>query len=225
LSGPADWTSFQFRHLGLWIDGTQIEGGAAYPLADLSVLNRSAMLGTVSGTEILQKFWLGQKAPVNVRSTALPVQFNLKNEADYRLIVSRAARGVAVEIYPDWPLMEEWYIPAKDSGQTEWEPARKFPWDISGVTHSTRAPRVYIDDVEQTVITGGTPTSGQAKVPEAGGFGVVTMPSGITGTWLRLEYHPVFTVLITEVGQKYQQHNNLVFAIQMVEQMARRFNT
>lgn len=221
--GPAFWTDFPFRHEGLWIDGTQVEGGSAYPLVSLDVLNGTQLLATAGGTEIAQRKWLGGKAPVNVRSTALPVSFNLKDEADYRLLVSRAGRGSAVELYPDWPLFEEWYIPAKDSGQTEWQPARKFPWDITGVDHTSRPPRVYIDDVSQTIVTSGTPTAGQAKVPEVGGFDVVTMPSTISGTWLRLEYHPVFTVLIARLGQVYEAHNNLVVEAEIIEQMARRF--
>lgn len=221
--GPASWTSFPFRHEGVWLDGTQIESGYAYPLTNLSVVSGSRMLTSVGGTEIVQRRWLASKAPVNVRSIPIRLQMNVKDEADYRLFLLHGQRGVAVEFFPDWPWIEEWYIPAMTAGQTTWEPARKFPWDLAGIDHSTRPPRVYKDDVSQTIVTTGTPGAGEAKVPIVGGFDVVTTPSGITGTWLRLEYAPVFTVLINEVGMAYEQHNRLVFEVNAVEQMARRF--
>lgn len=222
-TGPAYWTAFPFRNLGVWLDGTQIEDGSAYPMTDLSVIGGSRMLTTVGGTEIVQRRWLGSKAPVNVRSTPIRLQMNVKNEADYRLFLTKAQRGLAVELYPDWPLIEEWYIPAAAANQTTWEPARKFPWDLSGIDHTTRPPRVYKDDVSQTIVTTGTPGAGEAKVPIVGDFDYVTTPTGITGTWLRLEYHPVLTVLITEVGMAYSEFNRLVFQVDAIEQMARRF--
>lgn len=222
--GPATWTDLPFRQGGIYLDGTLIEGGMARPLMDLTALMGCRVLVTAGGTGILQRLWLGGKAPVDVVPFAdFPMQMNVRDEADYRLFLTRKGRSMPVELWADWPLFEQWYIPARASGQTEWETRWKLPWSLPGVSHATRPPRVYVDDVQQTVLTSGTPSAGEVVVPEAGGYGTLVTPVDLDGTWLRLEYAPVLIVYLAQVKMQYARLNDLVFNVDVSEHVGRRF--
>lgn len=223
-TGPGYWSNYPFRSQGVWLDGVQIEDGAAYPLSSLAALSGSVALDTIGNTQIVQTRYLGAKAPVGVSAGEIKLRMNVKNEADYALFLSRCERGLPIDFWPDWPLFEQWYLPLRDAGQTEFQPRRKFPWDISGITHSNRPPLAEVDGTPKTIVTTGTPTTSEIKVPESGGFGVVTANSAMTGTWLRVAFAPVFSVLITNVGMAYPSFNALEFDVSMVEVVQRSFN-
>lgn len=225
MSGPAGWTDLIFRHGGVWLDGVQIFGGLASPLVSLPVLCGSDPIETMANLDQVQLRLLGAKAPVGAPPVEIPIQFTVDSTEEYELFLTRCERGFPVELWPAWPLFDQWYLPVRDVGQTEFEPRRKFPWGaISGISHATRPPIVKVDGIEQTVVTSGTPGTGEVLVPESSGWQVIEAPAALTGTWLQLTYWPILDVLLKEVGQAYEQHNNLVFDVKAVEARSRRFN-
>lgn len=222
--GPGYWASYPLRHEGLYLDGVQIEDGAAYPLTSLAALSGSTVLDTIGNTQIVQTRYLGAKAPVGVTSGEIRLQMNVKDEADYKLFLSTCERGLPVDFWPDWPLFDQWYLPLRDSGQTEFQPRRKFPWALSGITHTNRPPLADVDGTSKTIVTTGTPTTSEIKVPEAGGYDVVTANTAMTGTWLRVAYAPILSVIVTDVGMSYEAFNRLVFEVGLIEVIQRNFN-
>lgn len=224
MIGPANWTSYPFRHLGVYLDGVEIEDGAAYPLGGLQAFSGSVAFDTLGNSQIVQTRTLGAKAPLGVSAGEFTVRMNVKDEADYKLFLTRCERGEPVEFWPDWPLFDQWLLSLRDAGQTEFQTRRKLPWALSGVTHVTRSPLVDVDGTAQTIVTTGTPSTGEVKVPETSGYGTLTAPSGISGTYLTLAYAPVFDVLIQQVGMVYEAHNRLEFEVAMREVILRRFN-
>ena len=224
MIGPAYWTNLPFRHEGVWLDGVQISGGVAYPVTSLAAISGSVALDTIGNTQIVQLRMLGAKAPVGVPANPIQLQMTVSLEADYELFLTRAERGLPVDFWPDWPLYDQWYLPLRDAGQTEFQPRRKFPWSLSGITHANRPPMAEVDGAAKTIVTTGTPSTSELKVPEAGGFGVVTAASDLTGTWLQVAYAPVLSVLVQNVGMVYARNNALEFSVSLVEIIQRNFN-
>jgi hypothetical protein len=222
--GPANWTSYPFRHLGVYLDGTQIESGAAYPLGGLQALSGSVAFDTLGNSQIVQTRTLGAKAPLGVSAGEIAVRMNVKDEADYKLFLTRCERGEPVEFWPDWPLFETWSLALRDAGQTEFQTRRKYPWALSGVTHVTRPPLVDVDGTSQTIVTAGTPGAGEVKVLETSGYGTLTAPAALSGDYMTLAYPPVLDVLILSVGMSYEVYNRLEFEVAMQEVILRRFN-
>lgn len=216
--GPANWQDLLFRHGGVWLDGVQIFGGFATPLVSLPVLSGAVSTETLGQVDQVQMRMLGAKAPVGAPPAEIPIRFTVDQEEEYELFLTRCERGFPVELWPAWPLFDQWYLPARDVGQTEFEPRRKFPWGaISGISHATRPPIVKVDGVEQAIVTSGMPGTGEVLVPDASGYQVIEAPAALTGTWLQLAYWPIFDVRFEEVGQAYEQHNELVFDVKARE--------
>ena len=224
MIGPAHWTSYPFRHLGVYLNGTQIESGSAYPLTSLAELSGDVSFDTLGNSQIVQTRTLGGKAPLGLSAGDFTLRMNVKDEADYKLFLTCVHKG-PVEFWPDWPLFEMWNLDLRTAGQTEFQTRRKQPWTISGVTHVTRPPLVDVDGTSQTIVTSGTPGAGEVKVLEAGSYGTLTAPAALIGDYMTLAYAPVLDVLVTGVGQTYEVHNRLEFEVSMREVILRRFNS
>lgn len=219
--GAAYFTTYPMLHEGLYFDGSFVEGGRINILRDWGSQNGGSLLPTLGDTDILQLRWLGGDAPVNLHPHAFDVEIELTSEADYWLIHRAQAIGAVVPVWWDYWIADLWHIPSKASGQTTWKTSRWLPWNLSGISHATRPPKAFIDGVAQTIVTSGTPTSGQVKVPATGGdFGTIETPSSISGTYLELRYPAVFLMRIQGLALTYQQVNDLRARCSLIEQRA-----
>ena len=217
--GPLFWGDSPPLRAGVWLDGTLIDGGVQLPINEWNRETGAAILPTVGGVDIAQLRWLTGDAPVNLHAMKMSgINFNLVDEADYWLLHRVASVGQPVNLFFDVPMADYWYIPGKVAGQTTWKTSRKLPWDLTGVTHVTTPPHAYVDSVAQTIIKTGTPSTGEVKVPETGGFGTITTPSGLTGTWLELRYAPQLLVVLRGINFTMQQANFLIVNCPVEEQ-------
>jgi hypothetical protein len=103
------------------------------------------------------------------------------------------------------PRDDRWLIRNGESGQTEWRTSRRVAYNATTITHATHPPQVYIKTgdslVEQTIVTSGTPTSGQAKVLTSQTSGqyyeTVTTPALTAGDELIFHYWPELLVYVS----------------------------
>lgn len=220
--GAAYFTTSPGLSRGLYLDGRFIEGGEVmYPAQDWASPVGATILPTVANTDIAQLRWLGGNAPTNLNPMSLDVEVQITNETDYWIFQRAAALGIPVTIFFDYWIADYWYIPGKASGQTTWITSRLLPWSLDGISHATRPPAALVDGVAQTIVTTGTPGTGEVKVPTSGGdYGTITTPSGLTGTYLELRYPPIFLVVMKNMGNSYRNHNDLRFSVSLVEQRA-----
>lgn len=221
--GPAYWEPpWAFRHEGLVLDGREIADGVVSPLSELQVPNaRSGLLETAGGGTVFQARWVAGATPLNLERIGLgDFSLTLFDRADLAAFMLAAAKGSPVVLWPDWPLPDVWYLPGS-GGVTTFSTARMKPWDLPGVSFATRAPAVLLDGVELEIITGGTPTSGQALVAETGGYGTVGIDAGdaAAGTFLALIYPPALEVLIRRVRLNYSENNRLECTLTMEEHL------
>lgn len=201
--------------LGMYIAGRRIQGGLKHPSgADYSRGMPGVSLATVGGSDVLQQRFFGGDVPLNLEPFNVSFSMLLVDQADADAILEAVD---AVDLWPDMIIADKWSIPHASAGQTTWKASRRFPWGLGFVTTVNRAPRVFIDSVEQTVIYAGAPAAGEVLVPSVGGYGVITTPAGIEGTYLTLRYHPLFTVRVAQADLRHNDVNDLTVDVTISE--------
>ena len=219
-TGPHSWST-PFVAEGLWIDGEWFEAQRAVPAIGGSAGSAGVALRSMGSTEVEQRFWLQGDAPVGVQvPLALQLSVSLQREDDYWMFERWRQRGQGQEVWFDWPMMEQWLIAGQEASQTEWKVSRKTPWNqVPGITQSTRAPQAFLDGTELTLVA--TPPSDDTEfsIPDTSGFlsveTVVLLPS--SHTWLEFHYHPILLAKLARIDFNYQNHNELVFTMQLTE--------
>ncbi len=221
-NGPHDFTPGMLVG-GVYIDGRQMFGGMHYPIADWSFEGVGPeRLEMESGNTVLQLRWLSGDAPLNLKPIGFGVSFDVIGQDDFSWIQRRAMRQVAIPFWWDFEIPETWYIPGRyATTQTRWKTGRLLPWNLSGVSHVTRPPRVYLDDVAQTIITTGTPATGEILVPETGGdYADIISPALGSATWLELIYRPQILATIHGLQYAYRNTNVLSCSFEVHEHLA-----
>jgi hypothetical protein len=219
MSGPAYWADVvggaPFGTV-LYLNGTKLEGGGVVAPFDLSKPVGPAVLSTGALT-VTQHVWLGGNIPVNIHNRLTGrLSFTLQQEADYWLFAQAAERQQAVALWMELPWSAEFYIPANTT-QT-WRLGRETPWDLVGVSQATHPARAYIDGVEKTVVTG-SPSPGEVRIPDSGGYVMATTNSADTAaaTWLTIRYHPELRVVLSNLSLSYAIYNDLRFDADLEE--------
>ena len=111
-------------------------------------------------------------------------------------------------------------IAGQEASQTEWKVSRKTPWNqVPGITQATRAPQAFLDGVELTLVATPPADDTEFSIPDTSGFlsveTVVISPG--TYTWLEFHYHPILLAKVARIDFNYQNHNELVFTMQLIE--------
>jgi len=182
---------------GMFLDGVALLDTAGHWPASWTPGTAGTHLPTMDGGAVVQYQWIGGDAPLMARPLEISLTLQHNIEADYFRMLAAEAAGPRRFWFGLW-LTCMWYIPGRNTGQTAWKTDRRFPYSLTGITHSSHPPQVLIDGTAQSIITTGTPTTGQAKVPTTGGFGAITLPAGITGEYLELRCP--FELLVTVQG-------------------------
>jgi len=223
VSGPASWPDVaggtSIAAGGFYIDGTIIENGAMIPI-EISSSAPGASMTTMSQTTVRQVYWLGGNMPVNLKPMTLSVTVQLGDEADYWAVREAKDRGNVVELWFDWPMTDWWYVPGGEDTVTEWRVSRPLPYGkVTGITQATRPPKVWIDDVSQTVNTTGSASSGVVVLADTDGYeNLETIAlAADTYTWIKLRYHPMILVSIEEMSEVHARHNDIVLQVDLVE--------
>lgn len=227
MAGPHGFTSPHFRR-GLWINGQWFHSEAGWMPAGSSAAGDVGPVGLPTSIgDVIQHRWFGGNTPTNVNSRLDEVdfEFQLMLESDAFLIEDLASRGAILRLWFDLWLSDTWYVPGANAGQVTWRTSRHLPWDIDGVSHATRAPEAYFEDsagtrTTLTVVTSGSPTSGQIKVLDAGGaFGdVETNAADHAGeTFLVLRYPPVIHATMNDVRRQVLGANDVRVSFSLTE--------
>ena len=224
MSGPTDWASSggsPFVGEGFYFDGTIIDGGSMVPL-EMTRGSGAVSLNTMARTNVRQVFWLGGNQPVNMAPITATVEVTIAEEADFWVMREAADKGGVVEIWFGWPMTDWWYAPGGDGTLTEWHLSRPMAYGlVTGVTQVTYPPECWIDDVSQTINTSGSASSGVVVLNSGSGFKTFeTIALAVdTYTWIQLRYYPMLQVTIESMTEAYQQHNDLVFQMELREHM------
>lgn len=187
------------------------------PVFRLDQAMGGAVLPTLARTDIFQFRGLGGDQPVNLHPFDGDLSVTVNHQEDFDLFEEVAAKGEPVDFFFDYWVIDLWRISDATSGQTIWKTSRKLPYSIAGITHATRPPEAFIDEAAQTVITSGTPTSGEVKVPTVSGYADIETPSGIAGTHLKLRYPALMVGRFLDLRRSYTQANDLRFRLRFQE--------
>jgi hypothetical protein len=219
-NGPHSWAT-EFISEGLWIDGDWFESQRIVPGLSGTVSAAGVALPTMGGTSVEQFFWIGGDAPVGAqRLPTMQMVVALKEEADYWKLEGWRQAGRSAPIWFDWPLSDLWYVPSQEVNQTEWKLGRKTAWTlVPGINQTSRPPRAYLDGSELTLVASPPSDATEFSLSNTSGFlsmeTVVLSPSSYT--WLELRYHPLLLARLDRVDFQYQDHNRLVFTLQIQE--------
>lgn len=202
MAGADGYLSWEFPMLGspVYLDGVALMDSAASPVFNWTPGQAGTRFAMADGGHLQQYQFIGGDAPLMGRPLEIPMVMQHNYQEDYQRLLEAEAIGPRRFWFGLW-LTTVWYIPGKNAGQTAWKTDRRLPYALAGVTHATHPPIVKIDGVAQDILTTGTPGDGEAVVPEAGGFGSITLPAAITGEYLTL-FCP-FELLVTVEGPSF----------------------
>ncbi len=219
-AGPQTWTT-PFVAEGFWIDGDFFEAKRGVPSISGGSAAPGVALRMMGSTEVEQFFWIQGNAPVGVQNAlALRMTVSLQDEADYWKLETWRQRGRALEIWFDWPLMDQWYVPGQETSQTLWKVSRKTPWNqVTGINQASHPPKAFLDGTELTLVASPPADATEFSIPDTSGFlsveTVVLAPA--TFTWLELRYHPILLARLERIEFDYQTSNHLVFSMEIRE--------
>lgn len=222
MPGVETWQT-SFLRGGFYVNDTALESAQVLPLMTFGQETGVRLYqNLIRGTQA-QSLWNGGDSPLNMYPMSGTIQMTVGKEEDYWLLMRATAEGRPQRIWFDLPLLDQWYVPAMTPGQTTWRTARRTPWgEVPGITHGTRPPRVYLDGVEQTVLTGGTPNAGEVVVPETAEVVDIETPAldPNTDQYLELRYHPQIRASLAVLNYTYAEHNVMLLTIELEEARA-----
>lgn len=168
------------------------------------------VIGMEDGSMVVQQEFRDDDLPETLRNYTFKVPMRAVNEEAWWKLKALAGRG-----RPFW-LIDFDYEPETWSAGPQLETFR-LPRATAASTWAS-FPATYpivatLNDVAQTVISAGTPASGQVKVLGS----TVSTPGLVNGDLLVVRYVPAYWVVITEIPQTYRGSNDLTREITMVE--------
>lgn len=144
-----------------------------------------------NGQTVSQSRWTEPDKPLSMQPISARVGIDADFEVDMEALSRANAAGAPLAVLiGDWRA-DRWSIPGQPGGTT-WTTSRYLPHD--GVTRlvnsGTYAVSARVDGVAQTVITTGSPASGEVLVPPApdGALATITTPAYVGGE-LELELY------------------------------------
>lgn len=219
MPGVDGYQSWDDRTLSaLCLNGVALLDSTATVPASWSPESPGTILATMDGGGITQLFTPGGDCPIMNSALKVSITMQHNRQDDYRRMTVAEGFPPARWWFEVW-LACKWYIPGKNTGQTTWKTDRRLPYGgaVPGVTHATHPPRVEVDGVAQTVITTGTPTTGEVLVPESAGFASITTPAALTGELLVLWVPFELLVKISGPSTDNPQANLLAYSATLEE--------
>lgn len=129
-------------------------------------------------------------------------QERVSNEADWTLLRKTQSESRPVWFIPYTVEYESWLVDSASATKTLSRPTAdsKSAALFNGTTYTSQA---WLEDVEQTVITTGTPTSGQTLVSGS----TVQVAGATIGDMLTVAYYPAYPVRIARIPRNYGAYN------------------
>lgn len=206
--GPGYWTIPPFA-------GKRILGGQALIETDpvrIRPRNSGAhLLDMADGSVVIQLPFTDNDGPENPSYYEWSFEHQATEDSDFHLFEDLRSLGRAVWWVP-YQIETESFVAV--GGQTAFT-LRRYLAVAQYPTFDTSAfpAQAFVDGVEQTVIDTGMPSVGEVKIV---GRDVET-PALIAGQTLRVRYFPAYAVAIANSDLEYDQFNNLVRSVLLVE--------
>lgn len=228
--GPLKWNQFPVLDgpagaVALTVDGHAIQGSIAPWSQGWSPAGTRVLMG--DGTHAHQLSLPKPKQPITMEPRSGSFEITITHQQDLIRLHRAVNRGSPVLLFMGEFLEEQWLRRNGDAGQTEWRTSRRLGWNGTTRTHETHPPRAYIEtagvEVEQTIVTSGTPTAGEVLVPTAQTadqfYDAITTPALSAGDYLILQYWPEVLVSMT-IQNTYDQTNDYRIAVTLEEMLA-----
>lgn len=169
-----------------------------------------SVIGMEDRSMVAQQSFRDSDLPEDPRSYAFKFQQRAVTEEAWWKFKQLASRG-----RPFW-LIDYDYEPETFSAGPELETFR-LPRATAASTWASfpaTYPHVaFLNDASQTVVTAGTPTTGEIKILGS----TVSTPGLVSGDLLVVRYVPAYWVVITGIPQSFAGSNDLTRSIEMVE--------
>ena len=216
--GYANFTGLPVLTTNSVLDGVALDG-QVIPISE-SWERPTRVLRMADGSHVVQRR-LGDVDRATRSPLFFQFEMTIDHESDYRRLMEIAHSGRVVLFFASVPVIDTWYIKHAPGSQATWKTTARVGWGLPGVSHSKHPPEVQIDGVAQTIITSGTPTAGEAKVPEtqsgAQNWETIETPAGLAGTRLTLLYWPEMLVTFASPVQSIPVRNRLEFVATLEE--------
>lgn len=224
-SGVQTWDTRPFRSGalirvgGVALTYQSATGGTTWQLG--SATGELVMEG---GNIVTQCRIQGGDVPLGIASHTCGFEAQAEDEEEFFLLDRLRRLGVAVPVWLADVSEDVWCIAAANTGQTEYRTIWPMAYDGTNVTHATNPPKAFLSSTlmgpgtAQTIITSGTPTSGQVKVlTSASGdpVDVVTVPSGLSGSFLSLRYAAAPRCRIVSASRTFAAPGDYRYAVQL----------
>jgi len=176
----------------------------------------------LAGGVVFQRTPAQLAAPLDLEAPTSTIEFQGDSEESWyawRRALA-VAQVVPVEFWIAWPHEDAWLI-RNDS--TTWTLSRALPFGL--VSAAAYAPRAFLRDLqgpgatELTLITSGTPGSGELKYdPASNAITVETSDlSAEVGRLLLLRYHPLRFVRLEGLSEAMGEPNDLTYSVDLAE--------
>jgi len=194
--------------------------GRAYP-TNYQIGPAGNILQTAAGNTIVQLHWTSPDLPVSRRPIPSSLEFVVSDESIYNQLLSASCSAIPSRLFLGTWVSDTWLLSAAASTQTAWRTSRRLPYALpligrTGDTHW--GPKAWVGGVEQTVLSSGTPSSGQVVIPSSGDYyGTVTTPAASTlGGDLVVSYPAEFFARIS-VSHSFSTANALAISLSAEE--------
>lgn len=184
------------------------------------------LLQTRAGTTVVQAVSMGADAPLDLSALEIELEVTAQTQAQFDAIAAAVSATSTLRIYVGAWWRDTWSIAAAASGQTTWQTSRRPAWGLlPSIVHATHPPEVTVDGVAQTVLTSGTPSTGEVVVPTSiaatAATTTITTPV-LAGTEVAMVY-PVEWVGVVEAEYGIAEVNALDISLTIREHLGGRY--
>jgi len=212
MSDPVNWAQPRFAESPR-LDGSPL---SHYILTDADkrvVLGAPSIFRMASGIAVIQRPFVEDSQSELVRFYEWELdQEGGSYEGDWNAVTQKMARGASVT-WIDFDVETEAFVLA--GGSESFTLQRPTAVSVYTSFDTTSYPNVaLLDGTAQTVVTTGSPTSGQVSVSGS----TVVVPSTVTaGQLLELRYYPSYNVVAMPSGPNGLGYNRLARTLTLVE--------
>lgn len=181
----------------------------------------AAHLRMGNGQTVAQSRWTEPDKPLSLQPVTARVGIDADFEADMEALSRANASGAPLAVLiGDWRA-DRWSIPGQPGGTT-WTTSRYLPHD--GVTRivdsGLYAVTARVDGALQTVVTTGSPASGEVLVPPApaGALATITTPAYVGGELeLELYYQALYLMTVRSFRRAASGPDQLALSLTLEE--------
>lgn len=192
-----------------WIDGSTMNDIPG-PIEREPSFGANVLIA-FSGTATVQLDYRGGDHPETFQHFQWPIEVQAGVEADWYLLGKLARKGWPVYFIDFGPEQEVFVAGVELTDFILPRPTAKSI--MTGFPSGVYPVQAFLNEVAQTVIESGSPSAGEVKVVGA----AVTAPTLSDGDELEIRYVPAYSVVVSDLGDSYDDYNNKVREYLVIE--------